>query len=68
MIRIKSKVIDPNHRRTVEKTRKIMISSLEKGVKYTGNNGTKRSGQAYLISYSHEINLIANSTERRLGL
>ena len=45
-----------------------MISSLEKGVKYTGNNGTKRTGQPYLISSSHEINLIANSMERRLGL
>ena len=45
-----------------------MISSLEKGVKYTGNNGTKRSGRPYLISSSHEINLIANYMERRLGL
>ena len=45
-----------------------MISSLEKGLKYTGNNGTKRTGQPYLISSSYEINLIANSMERRLGL
>ena len=45
-----------------------MISYLEKGVKYTGNNGTKRSGQPYLISSSREINMIANSMERRLGL
>ena len=37
-------------------------------MKYTGNNGTKRSGQSYLISSSHEINLIADSMERRLGL
>ena len=47
---------------------KKMISSLEKGVKYTGNNETKRSGKPYLISSSYEINLIANSMERRLGL
>ena len=40
--------INLNHRRSVEKTRKTMISSLEKGVKYTGNNETKRSGQPYL--------------------
>ena len=45
-----------------------MISSLEKGVKYTGNNETKRSGRPYLISSSYEINLIANSMKRRLGL
>ena len=47
---------------------KKMISSLEKGVKYTGNNETKRSGRPYLISSSYEINPIANSMERRLGL
>ena len=45
-----------------------MISSSEKGLKYTGNNGTKRTGQPYLISSSYEINLIANSMERRLGI
>ena len=45
-----------------------MIISLEKGLKYTGNNGTKRSGRPYLISSSYEINHIANSMERRLGL
>ena len=60
--------LNPNHRRSVEKTRKTMIGYLEKGVKYTGNNGTKRKGQSYLISSSHEINLIANSMERCLGL
>ena len=45
-----------------------MISYLEKGVKYTGNNGTERKGQPYLLSSCHEINLLANSMERRLGL
>ena len=45
-----------------------MISSSEKGVKYTVNNGTKRTGQPYLISSSYEINIINNSMERRLGL
>ena len=60
--------LNPNHRRSVKKTRKAMISSLEKGVKYTGNNGTKRSGRPYLVSSSYEINHIANSMERRLGL
>ena len=60
--------LNPNHRRSVEKTWKTMISYLEKGVKYTGNNKTKKNGRPYLISSSHEINLIANSMERRLGL
>ena len=45
-----------------------MIGFLEKEVKYTGNNVTKRTGQHYLISSSYEINLIANSMERGLGL
>ena len=45
-----------------------MISYLEKGVKYTGNNETKNNGRPYLISSSYEINLFANSMERRLGL
>ena len=54
--------------RSVEKTWKTMISSLDKGVKYTGNNETKKHGIPYLISSSYEINLIANSMERHLGL
>ena len=52
----------------MEKTWKTMISSLEKGVKYTGNNKTKISGRPYLISSSYEINMIANSMEISLGL
>ena len=45
-----------------------MISSLEKWVKYTGNNETKKHGRPYLISSSSEINLIANFIEKCLGL
>ena len=45
-----------------------MISSLDKGVKYTGNNETKKHGRPYLIYSSYEINLIANSMGKRLGL
>ena len=45
-----------------------MIGSLEKGVKYTRKNETKKHGSSYLISSSYEINLIANSMEKRLGL
>ena len=33
--------LNPNHWRSVDKTRKTMISYLEKGVKYTGNNKKK---------------------------
>ena len=60
--------LNPNHWWSVEKTRKTMITSLEKGVKYTGNHNKKIHGSPYLISSSYEINLIANSMERRLGL
>ena len=60
--------LNPNHRRSVEHTWKTMISYLEKGVKYTGNNETKNHGRTYLISSSSEINLIANSMEKCLGL
>ena len=45
-----------------------MISSLVKGVKYTGNNVTKKHGRPYLLSSSYEINIIANSMGKRLGL
>ena len=34
--------LNPNHRRSIGKTRKTMISILENGVKYTGNNVTKK--------------------------
>ena len=47
---------------------KKMISSLEKGVKYTGKNVTKKHGRPYLIYSSSEIIIIANSMEKRLGL
>ena len=36
--------INPYHLRSVKKTLKTMISYLEKGVKYTGNNKTKKNG------------------------
>ena len=36
--------LNPIHRRSVEHTRKTIISSLEKGVKYTGKNVTKKHG------------------------
>ena len=45
-----------------------MISSLEKGVKYTGKNETKKHGRPYLIYSSSEINLVANFMGKRLGL
>ena len=45
-----------------------MIISLEKEVKYTGKNVTKNHGRPYLFYSSSEINLIANSMEKRLGL
>ena len=47
---------------------KTLISCIEKGVKYTGENVTKKHGRPYLLSYSSEINLPANSMQNRLGL
>ena len=47
---------------------RFLRCSFEKGVKYTGNNVTKKHGITYLISFSFEINVIAYSMERRLGL
>ena len=44
------------------------ISSLEKGVKYTVKNVTKKHGRPYLLSSSSEINIIANTMEKLLGL
>ena len=45
-----------------------MISCIEQGVKYTGGNVTKHYGVSYLLSFSSEINLLANSMKNRLGL
>ena len=47
---------------------KKIISYLEKGVKYTGKNVTKKHGRPYLIYSSSEINFIANSMGKCLGL
>ena len=52
----------------MENTWKILISSIEKGVKYTGKNVTKKHGRPYFLSSSYEINLLSNSMENRLGL
>ena len=37
--------LNPHHRKSVKHTWKTIISSLEKGVKYTGNNVTKKHGR-----------------------
>ena len=42
--------LNPDHRRSVEKDMKKKISSLEKGVKFAGNNVTKKNVRPYLIS------------------
>ena len=52
----------------MEHTWKTLISCIEKGVKYTGKNVTKKHGRPYLLSSSSEINLLANSMENHLGL
>ena len=60
--------LNHNHRRSVEHTRKTLISCIEQGVKYTGINVTKNHGITYHLSSFYEINLLANSIQNRLGL
>ena len=52
----------------MEHTLKTLISCIEKGVKYTRKNVTKKHGRLYLLSYSSEINMLAASMQNRLGL
>ena len=52
----------------MEHTWKILISCIEQGIKYTGINITKKHGRPYLISFSYEINLLADSMQNRLVL
>ena len=60
--------LNPNHHRSVEHTRKTLISCIEQGFKYTGRNVTKKYGRAYLLSPSSEITIVENSMQNRLGL
>ena len=43
--------LNSNHWRSVEHTRKKVISCIDQGVKYTGRNVTKNQGRPYLLSY-----------------
>ena len=52
----------------MEHTCKTVISFIDRWVKYIGRNVTKKHGRPYLLSYSHVINLLENSTQNRLGL
>ena len=52
----------------MEHTCKSLISCIDQGIKYTGINVTKNHGRPYLLSSSHEINLIAETLKNRLGL
>ena len=52
----------------MEHTWKTLISCIDQGVKYTGINVKKNNGRPYLLSSSYEINLLANSMQKRLGL
>ena len=45
-----------------------MICCIEKGVNYKGRNVTKHYGRPYLVKSSSEINLLANSTQNRIGV
>ena len=52
----------------MEHTWKILISCIEKWVKYTGGNVTENHGRPYILSYYSKINLLAKSMENCLGL
>ena len=60
--------LNPNHWRSVEYTWKTLISCIEKGVKCTGENVTKKHGRPYLLSSSSRINMLANSMQNCLVL
>ena len=60
--------LNHNHRRSVEHKWKTLISCIYKGVKYTGENVTKKHGRPYLISSTSEINLLVNSMQNHIGL
>ena len=49
-------------------TWKTVISCIEQGVKYTGINVTKNHDISYLIYSSYEINVLADSIQKFLGL
>ena len=51
----------------MEHSWKTLLGCIEKGVKYTGKNVTKKHGRPYLLYSSSEINILANSMQNRLG-
>ena len=52
----------------MEHTWKTLISCIEQGAKYIGENVTKNHGRPFLLYSSSEINLLANSMQKLLGL
>ena len=52
----------------MEHTRKTVIRCIEQGIKYTGRNVPKKHGRTYFLSSSYEINLLANSMQKRFVL
>ena len=52
----------------MEHTWKSVISCIEQWVKYTGRNLSKKHGRPYLLSSSYEINMLADSIQKRLEL
>ena len=60
--------LNHNHRRSVEHTWKTLISCIEKGVKYTVKNVTKKHCRPYLLYSSSGINMLANSMENCIDL
>ena len=58
-----------HHRKTVERTWRMVNKCKEMKQEYTGNNNVTRNlNPSYLLSNLDELNLLAYSMENRLGL
>ena len=58
-----------HHQKTIKRTWHMVNKCKETKKEYTGNNNlTRHLNPPYLVSNVDELNLLANSTENRLGI
>ena len=60
--------ITRHHRHKVERTWHMVNKCKEMYQEYTGNNDTRNLNPSYILSNLDELNIIADSMEKRLGL
>ena len=65
---MKSLGLTRHHQDTVERTRHRVNKCKELEQQYTGNNCTRHLDPPYLLSNLDELNILADSMEKRLGL